>query len=408
MSRTSETEPHAGLPLHGAETSAPSRLSEPKMTRAQVLELLQAEVDRHRPLADKRRAAAILAETSIRFTDEPETEGFIIAGPNGQPRTIVRDGQTVPFTLQDLAAEVRSKYPALFYSAEAGDHGPVVEPPQPETSPPPPRDWLMVGSGEHEPPQPDEGPQEDAPRPLPDGSPVTTQAVSPETQPIETSERPQDGPSGILAEPAPSNNEPHRQSGLTSRGENPTSAIPVPRDAAMGPRFRPSYALYGAAAVAACALVVLIFSRPGPDAPHQDLAMQQARSGAQPGQTATAPAAPGPPVPPPERPRDAIAGSAEAVDTSTLRVDGKIVRLFGVEWARGGDAEDLTRYLAGREVVCMPTVRSDRHRCQVEGRDLSEVVLFNGGGRATPDATPELKAAEAKARAAGHGVWQKP
>jgi hypothetical protein len=45
---------------------------------------------------------------------------------------------------------------------------------------------------------------------------------------------------------------------------------------------------------------------------------------------------------------------------------------------------------------------------QVEGRDLSEVVLFNGGGRATPDATPELKAAEAKARAAGHGVWQKP
>ena len=123
MSRTSETEPHAGLPLHGAETSAPSRLSEPKMTRAQILELLQAEVDRHRPLEDKRRAAAILAETSIRFTDEPETEGFVIAGPNGQPRTIVRDGQTVPFTLQDLAAEVRSKYPALFYSAEAGDHG---------------------------------------------------------------------------------------------------------------------------------------------------------------------------------------------------------------------------------------------------------------------------------------------
>jgi endonuclease YncB( thermonuclease family) len=98
----------------------------------------------------------------------------------------------------------------------------------------------------------------------------------------------------------------------------------------------------------------------------------------------------------------------EVVDTSTLRIDGRIVRLFGVEWERGAQAEDLTRYLAGREVICTPVARSDRHRCVVEGRDLSEVVLYNGGGRATAEATPELKAAEAKARAGGLGVWQKP
>ena len=38
-------------------------------------------------------------------------------------------------------------------------------------------------------------------------------------------------------------------------------------------------------------------------------------------------------------------------------------------------------------------------RCRIYATDLSEVVLFNGGGRATPGATPELQAAEAGARA---------
>jgi len=34
-------------------------------------------------------------------------------------------------------------------------------------------------------------------------------------------------------------------------------------------------------------------------------------------------------------------------------------------------------------------------------------VLFNGGGRAAPDASPELKSAEEKARAAGRGLWER-
>jgi len=33
------------------------------------------------------------------------------------------------------------------------------------------------------------------------------------------------------------------------------------------------------------------------------------------------------------------------------------------------------------------------HRCEVDGWDLSEAVLFNGGGRATRDAPPALQAA---------------
>ena len=102
-----------------------------------------------------------------------------------------------------------------------------------------------------------------------------------------------------------------------------------------------------------------------------------------------------------------MSGVPEVIDTATLRVDGKVVRLFGVEWARGGLAEDLTRYLQGREVTCSPAASPDRYRCQVDGRDLSEVVLFNGGGRATPNATPELVAAENYARTERIGIWDK-
>jgi endonuclease YncB( thermonuclease family) len=48
---------------------------------------------------------------------------------------------------------------------------------------------------------------------------------------------------------------------------------------------------------------------------------------------------------------------------------------------------------------------SEARLCAVDGRDLSEVVLFNGGGRASPEATPDLVAAEDHARAERLGVW---
>jgi len=97
----------------------------------------------------------------------------------------------------------------------------------------------------------------------------------------------------------------------------------------------------------------------------------------------------------------------EVIDTSTLRLDGKVIRLFGVEWARGAQPEDLTKYLRNREVACRPVPLTDTHRCQVEGRDLSEVVLYNGGGRVTAKATAELVAAESHARTERIGIWGK-
>ncbi|WP_245259505.1 hypothetical protein [Methylobacterium sp. 10] len=104
-------------------------------------------------------------------------------------------------------------------------------------------------------------------------------------------------------------------------------------------------------------------------------------------------------------PSNAITGKTEVIDTATLRVGGKLVRLFGVEWVRGGQPEELTRYLAGRPVTCQPVAGSAAYLCAVEGRDLSEVVLFNGGGRASSEATPDLVAAEDRARTERLGVW---
>jgi endonuclease YncB( thermonuclease family) len=99
----------------------------------------------------------------------------------------------------------------------------------------------------------------------------------------------------------------------------------------------------------------------------------------------------------------------DVIDTATLSLQGEVVRLFGVEWAPGaGKPDDLTQYLSGREVVCEPAGQSDAYRCQVAGgADLSKVVLFNGGGKATADASPDLKDAADKARDAQLGVWSK-
>ena len=104
---------------------------------------------------------------------------------------------------------------------------------------------------------------------------------------------------------------------------------------------------------------------------------------------------------------NALKGVPEVIDTATLKVAGKVVRLFGVEWVRGGQGQDLTRYLSGRSVACLPAAGSTAYTCTVEGRDLSEVVLFNGGGRASSEAAPEHVAAEEHARSEHLGVWKR-
>lgn len=102
-----------------------------------------------------------------------------------------------------------------------------------------------------------------------------------------------------------------------------------------------------------------------------------------------------------------IRGVPEVIDTATLRLEGKVIRLFGVEWDRGGVGDELSSYLRGRLVTCKPAGQGDAYRCAVDGRDLSQAILYNGGGRAASSATPELIEAENHARSQKIGVWNK-
>ncbi|MDB5591082.1 PBP1A family penicillin-binding protein, partial [Enterovirga sp.] len=116
-----------------------------------------------------------------------------------------------------------------------------------------------------------------------------------------------------------------------------------------------------------------------------------------PGGGADTPAAIGPPA--------AIRGRASVRDTGTLEVEGVPVRLFGVEGVGGRPARDFARYLRRRPVSCEAQGEGKSYRCALDGYDLSRVVLYNGGGRAGPDADEDLREAEQQAQAAGLGLW---
>ncbi|TMJ37028.1 MAG: PBP1A family penicillin-binding protein [Alphaproteobacteria bacterium] len=91
--------------------------------------------------------------------------------------------------------------------------------------------------------------------------------------------------------------------------------------------------------------------------------------------------------------------------TGMLEIAGHVLRLFGVEGARGRPAREFTRYLGNREVACEPAGSGNDYRCRVGDQDLSRVVLFNGGGRAAANATADLRALEQQARASRVGIW---
>jgi penicillin-binding protein 1A len=102
-----------------------------------------------------------------------------------------------------------------------------------------------------------------------------------------------------------------------------------------------------------------------------------------------------------------LAGVPLVVDTGTLLFRGRLVHLQGVVGENGSYARDMTRYIGDRAVTCEPAdAAAALYRCQIEQYDLAEAVLYNGGGRATADAPPELKNAEQEARLAGRGIWQ--
>jgi penicillin-binding protein 1A len=109
--------------------------------------------------------------------------------------------------------------------------------------------------------------------------------------------------------------------------------------------------------------------------------------------------------PQPESGAAAVHGVANIQSSGVIEIGGRPIRLFGVEGIRGRAVRDFRRYLGHREVVCEPAGNGNDYRCRVGDQDLSRVVLYNGGARATADASPELKAAEQQARAERAGIW---
>jgi endonuclease YncB( thermonuclease family) len=94
------------------------------------------------------------------------------------------------------------------------------------------------------------------------------------------------------------------------------------------------------------------------------------------------------------------------VDSATLRVNGALVHLNGVVGEAGEAAQNLTRYIAGREVACEPVGRgAAQFSCIIGDYDLGEAILLNGAGRASGDAPERLRGAEQQARRAGRGIW---
>lgn len=401
--------------------------------REHVREMVRAEIAKHNPLPDARRPLELIAETSLRFIEDGGPAQYQVVDYDGRPRTRIKDGEAAELTIEDLVAELRRKHPTLFEPARtetgqgiAGNAEPTgpIRPgerttadengrlaPEPEAGarpaapirPPPPRpetasrDWMILGSRDAA-----------APRVVePAGKSYAFDQVRQySTQALNSMGSRLGSSRGAI------------DSKIRSVRETVAAARSHPavaRLASSASRLRAGSAYVGGglALLALGFLVGHFAGRPsggGPSA-SRSATVASSRVPSQPAATSAPPSPAGAPGTTPARSGPAsagpISGVPEILDTGTLRVEGKVIRLFGVEWARGAQAEDLGRYLQGRAIACQPATSTDVYRCQVDGRDLSEVVLFNGGGRATSDATPNLVAAESHAKSERIGVWRK-
>ncbi len=380
-------------------------------------EVIGEEIDKIHPTDDARRALELIIESSLRPSEVDGVFKLTVIDQNGQPRMIEKNGEQTEFTLHDLIDEFRVRYPVLFRRAKTNPAtlGQPEEPPKQQEKPK--RDWLSLGTDEPKP--------ETAAAPEPARAPI-----QPEPAPVETDRgrvrihdwsrnalkvlKPTPVKAPVVTASAPTGSSP---TGNARQGPAPKAQAaggPTPlavehgRNAFGGMRER-SWARSGLAVAAVGLLALLgvgafLFRDDDPPAPQASIT--------QPAETAVADATPlrepEPSTTGSTASSAALRGVPDVIDTATLSLKGEVVRLFGVEWAPGGGKpEDLTRYLQGREVSCEPVGGNDTYRCQVGGQDLSRVVLFNGGGQPTADATPELKAAADKAREAKIGVWNK-
>ncbi|GJD93849.1 thermonuclease family protein [Methylobacterium iners] len=415
-------------------SSLPSR-GEWDRLRAQI----RAEIAARGAFPVARRTLELVIETALEPSEEPP--GYRIVDRDGTPRLHREDA--APLTLADLVDELQERHPALFPRPSE----PEPEPAPSEPSPEPAGAKIKAAAARlveagaasgalsglrarfQASPQPVRTSAEAAP--LADAADATPAAPHPASEA---------GRARLQAAAETVRQHGSRAGGRARVGLRRTLRFARRRSVALGEaseRFRdrigdasdlrttltrPSV-LAGIGGLGLVGIVTLFALRGGSDAPPAPppspapaarptaappaapptAAEPEDEGGTPPDETATEPLVDPPAEEPP--PANAVSGPAEVIDTATLKLGGKVVRLFGVEWVRGGQREELTRYLARRPVSCQPVAGSEAYRCTVSGRDLSEVVLFNGGGRASPEATPDLVAAEDRARTERLGVW---
>ncbi len=158
----------------------------------------------------------------------------------------------------------------------------------------------------------------------------------------------------------------------------------------------------GQARNGAALIVELLPGREGAQAAARPRAKQAGRSDVAAKPKAATPAEVSPPQAP--IPPRVLKGVPRIIDTGALEFGRRVARLVGVKGAKGEFVRQMRQYIGDRTVTCWPF--DDRsYRCEVGGYDLSEVVLFNGGGRSTRRAPDELKAAEESARSRNLGIW---
>ena len=124
-------------------------------------------------------------------------------------------------------------------------------------------------------------------------------------------------------------------------------------------------------------------------------------------------------APGPER-LSADPGTVVVIDGETLRLNGRVVRLGGVEAPMRGDlcsggadcggaaAGALARLVRDRRVECRLAGRDPFGRpfatCDANGTDLSRAIVAGGWARAQPG-VPALANLELRARRQGAGLW---
>ena len=409
--------------------------------RTALRDAIRAEIARARPRPVAVRTLELLAEAAT-APGEGAGSGIQVLDRHGALR--LRDGTSEPMTLADLIAELQARHPALFL------------PPEPEPEPAPQtgeaRDSALLSSAYEMKAATARfvGTQSERARSLAERSSVQGRVLAQtavgrfatlRTRLQGRFARPAAAVDGTAEAARPADPVAAWNTGPGRLGESVRDGLGSLRDrlgfgqgtgdegANRQRRWLAGTSLAALLAVIAAGLVLEgrppettrpaspegAAPRAAPTSPPAAPPVQVAPSAQAP---AAPPAVPDTVTPPPETggdpepdatppPPNSVTGPVQVVDTATLKVGGKVVRLFGVEWVRGGQAGELARYIGSRPVTCQPAPGSETMNCLVDGRDLSEVVLFNGGGRASPEASPELVAAEDHARSERLGVWKR-